>query len=171
MIKRILCGILAMLAMPVTATAGAFGDIVRLHVIAESDSPEDQAFKLRVRDAVVEALEPYLQGCGDSDAVYAALEAGAADAGAAARELAISEGADIPIHVETGIFEFDEREFGGCCVPAGEYRAMRVVIGTGGGHNWWGIMYPDAMPLESDGDTIYYSIVIEWLMELLGGNR
>jgi stage II sporulation protein R len=169
MIKRILCGILAMLVIP-AAHAGITGDIVRLHVIAQSDSPEDQAFKLRVRDAVLAALEPYTEECSDFDEIYRALEAGAADAEAAARQLALSEGRDVPIHVETGIFEFDERELEGKVVPAGEYRAMRVIIGGGAGHNWWGIMYPDATPLKSDGDTIYYSIVIEWLMGLLGGN-
>lgn len=168
MIKRIFCGILAALALCAPAFAEGDEDIVRLHVIARSDSQDDQAFKFTVRDAVLEALEPYLRGCADFDDIFEALEAGTADAEAAARGAAQRAGADAPIHVETGTFEFDAREKDGRIFPAGEYRAMRVVIGEGEGCNWWGIMYPDAMPVKADEDAIYYSAIIEWLMELFG---
>ena len=165
MIKRILCACAAIIALASGAHTPNKSNIVRLHVIAQSDSEEDQAFKLRVRDAALEALEPYLRNCGDFDELYAALEAGAADVERAANALAQEEGREETIHVETGAFEYGDRECVGGALPAGEYRAMQVVIGEGAGHNWWSILYPD----KADADAVYYSAIIEWLMDMLGG--
>ena len=173
MIKRILCGIIALAALVTGAHAEGddYCDIVRLHVIANSDSTPDQAFKLRVRDVVLDVLSDYLQGCESYDQVYEALVIAAPDVQSAAQELADREGYAGKIHVETGEFAFDAREFDGQTVPAGEYRAMRVVIGSGEGHNWWSIMYPEACRQNGDAQPVYYSALIEWLMDLWGGEK
>ena len=163
MFLRILCGILAMACLS-TGQAADFSDIVRLHVIGESDSDKDQAFKMQVKDAVMDVIEPVICECRDFDDVYAALEECAGDVAKAAR--AVDENADI--RVEVGVFEVDEREYEGEIVPAGRYRAMRVIIGDGNGKNWWGIMFPQAMPIETDEDTVYYSAVVEWIFSLFG---
>ena len=133
-------------------------------MIGESDSEADQAFKLQVRDAVLGVIGPEISGCENFDQVYAALEGCAGDVLCAAR--GVDEDKDI--RVEVGVFEFDDREYEGEIVPAGRYRAMRVVIGDGNGKNWWGIMFPQAMPIETDEDTVYYSAVVEWIFSLFG---
>ena len=163
MVLRILCGILALACLS-TGQAADFSDIVRLHVIGDSDSEADQALKMQVKDAVMDVIEPVIYECRDFDEVYEALEGCAGDVLCAAR--GVDEDKDI--QVEVGVFEFDDREYEGEIVPAGKYRAMRVVIGDGNGKNWWGIMFPQAMPIETDEDTVYYSAVVEWIFSLFG---
>lgn len=162
MIIRILCGMLAIFALG-AGQPQLDNETVRLHVIARSDSAEDQAEKLRVKDEVLKVIEPKLEKCGGWDEAFEMLRECEGEILNAARDIAGDD-----IHVETGIFEYDDREYMGKNVPAGRYRAMQVVIGDGGGKNWWGVMFPQAMPFETDEDTIYYSAVIEWLFGLFG---
>ena len=98
--------------------------VVRLHVLANSDSEEDQALKLRVRDAVLERTETLLE-----------LERIAAEEIAAA-------GYDYPVTAELTDTEFPTREYDGFTLPAGKYLALRVVIGEGAGRNWWCVVFP-----------------------------
>lgn len=162
MLLRVLCGILAVAALG-TGNCSGKSDIVRLHVIAESDSREDQALKMQVRDAVLDIIAPQTEKCRDWDEVFTALEE--------CREavlMAAAETAGEDVRVETGVFAFDQRSYMGNDIPAGNYRAMRVVIGSGRGRNWWGIMFPGAMPCETGEDTVYYSAVVEWIFGLFG---
>ncbi len=121
------------------ARAETPGDgVLRLHVIANSDSPADQAVKLAVRDAVLAAME-----AGDS---AAEAEAYVMDNGAAllaAAEQTLSEnGFSYGARLELGTFEFPDRSYGGSLYPAGPYRALRVVLGAGAGQNWWCVLFP-----------------------------
>ena len=96
--------------------ASIAGSLVRLHVLAVSDAPEEQAVKLRVRDAVLECLT-----------IRSAAE------GAAGGRT---------VHVSLGEERYPTRDYAGFALPAGRYRSLRVVLGEGQGHNWWCVVFP-----------------------------
>lgn len=115
--------------------------LIRLHVIAASDSDYDQDIKLAVRDAVLTATQELDKR--DTHGFARAAEA-------AANEYLKSRGIPYRAHAEYGRFDFPEKEYRGFTLPAGEYNGVRVILGSGEGHNWWCILYP---PLCFDGDT------------------
>lgn len=115
--------------------------LIRLHVIASSDSDYDQNIKLAVRDAILDAT----QKLDKSDT------AGFANAAeAAANEYLRDRGIPYLAHAEYGRFDFPEKEYQGFTLPAGEYNGVRVILGRGEGHNWWCILYP---PMCFDGGS------------------
>ena len=112
--------------------------LVRLHVLAVSDEAEEQAVKLRVRDAVLRYLAPYLDGVKSADEAEAIL-AGKLDGVRAAAEQA-AEGRTV--RVTLGDERYPTRDYAGFSLPAGRYRSLRVVLGEGKGHNWWCVVFP-----------------------------
>ena len=111
--------------------------VVRLHVIAVSDSPEDQAVKLRVRDAVLAELTPRLEGICDAGEAGRVIESALPELRALAEE--VSGGAAEAV---LGREVYPTREYETFSLPAGEYTSLRIVLGEGKGHNWWCVVYP-----------------------------
>lgn len=121
---------------------GITEDVFRLHVIANSDSDEDQALKLRVRNAVLEASADIFGGAvSAADAKRLSEENLQLFEAAAAAEIAAS-GYDYPVRCEVGTVHFDRRVYGNAELPEGDYSALRVIIGEGEGKNWWCVMFP-----------------------------
>lgn len=116
--------------------------VVRLHVIANSDSPRDQAMKLAVRDRVLARAETlYPAGASRAEALEilsANLDELAREGGAVAREW----GSDQPVTARLEQCWFPTKEYGDFALPAGDYTALRVVIGEGAGQNWWCVAFP-----------------------------
>ena len=116
------------------------GSVLRLHILAESDSERDQTLKLRVRDALLES------GILDGADSLAEAEAIAADRlpdiERIAETVLRANGCELPVEAELADTEFDVRTYGDITMPAGTYRALRVKIGSAQGHNWWCVMYP-----------------------------
>ena len=112
--------------------------ILRLHVVAASDQEEEQALKLRVRDAVLDYLEPRLENAGDAAEAGARIRADldglqrAAEAAAEGRSARVSLGKE----------SFPTRNYQGFRLPAGRYESLRVILGEGKGHNWWCVVFP-----------------------------
>lgn len=123
--------------------------IIRLHVVANSDSSADQAVKLHVRDAVLAAARHALQGAGDpQQAIAQALPALEAAANAALAAQGSRETARVSFRREL----FPTREYDTFSLPSGVYRSLRVTIGAGGGHNWWCVIFPSlCVPATADG--------------------
>lgn len=116
--------------------------MIRLHVIANSDSDADQALKLHVRDAVLRRAEDILKQSADMTEARARLRDSLPDIGdAAAQELA-AQGSGYSVSVALEDTEFPRKTYDGFALPAGEYMALRVVIGAGEGRNWWCVVYP-----------------------------
>ena len=116
--------------------------VVRLHVLANSDSEEDQALKLLVRDQVLERAASLLEQAGDRRQAEMLLRQALPELEeAAAREIA-ANGYDYPVTAELVDAAFPTKEYDGFTLPAGEYLALRVVIGQGGGQNWWCVVFP-----------------------------
>lgn len=108
-------------------------DVVRLHVVAASDSSRDQARKLEVRDAVCKALEEVPQ-----EGLRQALPA----LQALAERTLEESGQKEPVKVLFGKESFETRQGEDGALPAGTYHTLRVIIGEGRGHNWWGVVFP-----------------------------
>lgn len=118
-------------------------DLIRLHVIANSDSAADQAVKLRVRDAIVAELAPQFAEVADPAESEAALTAALPLMEQVAQEVLAAEGFDYGARAELGWFEFPVKvDDQGNTLPAGRYKAVRVVLGEGAGANWWCIVAP-----------------------------
>ena len=115
--------------------------VVRLHVVANSDSEADQALKLKVRDAVLAEATPYLAGLDRQAALNALEELLPSLAGAAARVVG-EQGYDYSVPASLQEERFPTKRYEGFALPAGEYMALRVQIGSGGGHNWWCVVFP-----------------------------
>ena len=171
--KRILCALLALMLLGSCASAQALPEMVRLHVVAEDDSPQAQALKLELRDVCLRCAEACLWDAEDADEAYRRLENHLSDFEAACTARARELGYAGEIRAETGTFDFPDRIYGSVKVPAGEYRALRVTIGAGEGHNWWCVLYPSLCVLDeadaASADVPGCSKVWNWLRERLSG--
>ncbi|NPV29709.1 MAG: stage II sporulation protein R [Firmicutes bacterium] len=116
-------------------------NLIRLHIIANSDEARDQAVKYRVRDALIESLKPRLKGLNYRE-VKTYLEQNRVRIAKIAAQAAAASGFSYPVRVEVGRFEFPARAYGDVVYPAGRYEAVRVVLGKGEGSNWWCVLFP-----------------------------
>lgn len=115
--------------------------MIRLHVVANSDSQADQALKLRVRDAVLEQSAVYTAGLDRQDALEALREA-LPHLGQIAADTVAREGYRYPVRLTLQEESFPTREYTDFSLPAGTYTALRVELGAGEGHNWWCVIFP-----------------------------
>ena len=116
--------------------------MIRLHVIANSDAQDDQALKLQVRDAVLAQATDLLQQSRDMVDAERKLSLALPAIETAAREKVVAEGYDYAVAARLEQTEFPTKEYDGFSLPAGEYLALRVVIGEGAGQNWWCVVFP-----------------------------
>ena len=116
--------------------------VVRLHVLANSDSEEDQALKLKVRDRVLERATELLEQAADRREAEALLRGQLLELEEIAAEEIAANGYDYPVSVELEPTQFPTKEYDGFSLPAGSYRALRVVLGEGDGRNWWCVVFP-----------------------------
>ena len=116
--------------------------VVRLHVLANSDSEADQALKLKVRDSVLETASAVLEGCLDRETAERRLSAALPEIEDAARARIAAEGETQAVTAELRPTAFPTREYEDFSLPAGDYLALRVVLGEGEGHNWWCVVFP-----------------------------
>lgn len=116
--------------------------IIRLHVIANSDSAEDQAQKLRVRDAVLLYLEPMLQNVDSVEDAQARILENLAQIEAIVVNFLQQEGTDMAVCVSLTDMSFDTRYYETFALPAGVYRSLRIELGEAKGQNWWCVAFP-----------------------------
>ena len=117
--------------------------VLRFHVRANSDSREDQALKLRVRDAVGAMMQQVLEGVEDVAECSRIVEANLAAVVDTAQQTVYEEGYTYTVSAQMESTEFPQKAYGNYIFPAGEYQALNVVIGSGKGRNWWCVMYPN----------------------------
>jgi stage II sporulation protein R len=117
-------------------------NLIRLHVVANSDSEEDQALKLKVRDAVVEKLQETMERFPTMEEARAYLQAHLPElekfVNQVIQELGFTDTAQVSLDGEA----FDTREYETFTLPAGYYEALRITIGEGQGQNWWCVVFP-----------------------------
>ncbi|MBR6781680.1 MAG: stage II sporulation protein R [Clostridia bacterium] len=133
---------MAMSFLPVHGEQEVYDTVVRLHVLANSDREEDQALKMEVRDTVLEAAAPYLEGCTTQEEAIQSLTLHLSDLEAVAAETVTAEGYDYPVTVLLGEEDYPTRTYESCAFPAGTYVSLRVCIGDAEGQNWWCCLFP-----------------------------
>lgn len=116
--------------------------VVRLHVLANSDTEEDQALKLLVRDAVLERTTEILEQSEDRESAEALLRESLPELEVLAEETVRANGYDYAVTAELEDTSFPTKEYDGFALPAGEYLALRILIGEGAGQNWWCVVFP-----------------------------
>ncbi|NPV26901.1 MAG: stage II sporulation protein R [Firmicutes bacterium] len=116
--------------------------LIRLHVIANSDSPADQALKYRVRDAVIAEMEPVFARASGIDEVRQLLGENLPRIESLAASTVARAGEKYPVYTYFGYFDFPTKSYGQFTLPAGRYEAVRIVIGQGQGANWWCVLFP-----------------------------
>ena len=116
--------------------------VVRLHILANSDSEEDQALKLRVRDRVLERATELLEQTGDRREAADVLQSHLPELERIAAEEISDCGYEYDVTAAVANTMFPTKEYDGFTLPAGEYLALRIIIGEGNGHNWWCVVFP-----------------------------
>lgn len=117
--------------------------VLRFHVRANSDSREDQALKLKVRDAIGTLMQRRLVGVDQLDECSRIVNENLAEIIDTAEKTVRQEGYTYPVTAQVATVEFPQKTYGNYTFPAGAYQALNVVIGSGRGQNWWCVMYPN----------------------------
>ena len=116
--------------------------VLRLHVLANSDSETDQTLKLKVRDRVLAEAESILPEGASLEEAERRLEENLPRLAAASAEVVAQEGYDYPVSASLEETWFPTKEYEDFALPAGRYQALRIVIGEGEGQNWWCVVFP-----------------------------
>lgn len=130
------------------------GKVLRFHVRANSDSQEDQELKLAVRDAVGEQMGVYLAQADSRQEAEELVQEHMADIVKTADAVIQAEGYDYGVEAYVADVEFPVKSYGNYTFPAGTYRALELVIGSGTGHNWWCVMYPNMCFADGTYDVV-----------------
>ena len=126
-------------------------EVLRLHIPANSDSEYDQAVKLKVRDYILEEYGAQLSGCGSREAAVVEFRRLLPDIEKSCCEYLSQQGADYGARAELTEMYFTTREYENVTLPAGDYLALRITLGSGEGHNWWCVMFPPlCIPMASE---------------------
>ncbi|MBQ4064869.1 MAG: stage II sporulation protein R [Clostridia bacterium] len=138
-------GLIVMAAVAVFPTGGeaeVYDKVIRLHVLANSDSEADQQLKLKVRDAILVKAASLTEGCADRREAEAALADKTELLRLTAEEALQENGCDRTVAVTIGQEHYPTREYEGVRLPAGDYCSLRVLIGEAEGQNWWCVLFP-----------------------------
>ena len=154
----IFIGVIAFLVLnsiiPTKQECEIYNSTVRLHVIANSDSEQDQALKLKVRDAVLERMSTYNATSKEQALVF--IENDKDELIKTAQECLKNEGFDYTVDIKITEEAYPTREYEDFTLPAGTYTSLKIIIGEGDGQNWWCVLYPplcSSVAVEYDKDA------------------
>lgn len=140
---------------------GLSGELIRLHVIANSDSPADQSVKLAVRDRVLEVLSPMLEGIEDVSGAKQVLEAALPLLSREASRTLLDRGRLYPAEARLCLETYPTRVYSGFALPAGDYVSLQVVLGEGQGKNWWCVVFPPLCMTSVEDDEAFSRLTDE----------
>ena len=132
----------AFTVLPVHGEAGIYDRVIRLHVLAASDSERDQALKLTVRDEILKSAQTVLKNAKDRTEAEQLLRAALPELEQVAEDTLAEAGAPNSVTVTLGQEAYPTREYEHLAFPAGEYLSLRVMIGEAQGQNWWCVLFP-----------------------------
>lgn len=145
-LSAVLIAAVAMTASGYSVFAAQCNDVrqkvFRLHILANSDSAADQALKLKVRDRILADSDELFTSSGDRAEAEANARANLPKIQAIALDELKKDGSNESVRTEVVHMYFPTRTYGNVTLPAGYYDALRVIIGSGGGHNWWCVLFP-----------------------------
>lgn len=117
-------------------------EVIRFHVVANSDTTDDQLLKQKVRDEVIGFIEPLIEECESVEDTRYIIKGSLPIIKEISEEVIEDWGKDYQVYVALDKANFPTKSYGDVVLPAGEYEACRIVIGEGKGENWWCVMYP-----------------------------
>lgn len=142
--SSVLAAAMLLSVLPVYGESEIYSDVLRLHVIAESDGCEDQALKLKVRDAVLTCVSQKVADCTSFEEAYSVVEEMRQEILVAAQTCVIQNGSDCKVSLKLGKERYPRRDYGNAVLPAGVYPSLQVILGEGKGKNWWCVLFPTA---------------------------
>lgn len=125
-----------------TVSENLSNSVFRLHILANSDSDEDQNLKLLVRDNILSYMKSISSNVTSKEEVIVLMDEHLDDFYEVARETIVNAGYDYDVNLEIGKFDFPTKVYGDIALPAGMYDALKIEIGESRGHNWWCVMFP-----------------------------
>lgn len=123
-------------------SAGISKEVLRLHVVANSDSKEDQEVKYKVRDEIIKYMQTISSDCKTKEEAINVLNESLASVAEISKNVLKENGFNYDVKVEIGNFSFPTKTYGDVALPAGDYDALKVTLGKGEGQNWWCVMFP-----------------------------
>lgn len=151
--------IMGMTSLSKAETAFARENLIRLHVIANSDSPADQDLKLLVRDAVLSETRAVFAQVSSKEEAQRLLLENQERVINAAEHVIREQGYDYSVSLHTGNYLFPSRTYGDLTLPAGEYDAVQIRIGEAKGANWWCVLFPPLCLGELEADSESQNLV------------
>ncbi len=115
---------------------------LRLHIPANSDSAEDQAVKLKVRDAIIKYLEEPLSGCKTKDEAAQKVQSLTNEISKEANKVLKANGMDYTAMASVTVENYPRRDYEGISLPAGDYTSLKIELGEAEGQNWWCVLFP-----------------------------
>lgn len=159
-----------LVALCVTLCTGLFakaeqqklsGELIRLHVIANSDSQSDQSAKLMVRDSVLEVLTPALENAANINDAEKIINCGLAKLNSAAELSLLQSGKFYSVRAELCRENYPTRKYDGFALPAGSYISLKIILGAGQGHNWWCVVFPPLCMTSAEDEDAFSSLTEE----------
>ncbi|MCR1951736.1 MULTISPECIES: stage II sporulation protein R [unclassified Clostridium] len=140
-------------------------EIIRFHVIANSDSEEDQNLKLKVRDKVIEYVSDKLKDCKDLSEAREFIVSNKSEIELIAKNTVIENGYSYDVTSMLSRENFPDKVYGDLIFPQGEYEAYRILIGEAKGQNWWCVMFPPLCFVDGTKDAVDSKEIEEKLSE------
>lgn len=144
--------------------------VLRLHILANSDSDADQELKLKVRDAILQEGAEIFLGAGSQEDAERKILRNKTKLLETAKRVIEEEGYTYDVKLTLTDEVFPTRTYGGVTLPAGKYRAVRILIGEGAGKNWWCVMFP-ALCLPGATDSSLNSVLTEGEVKLVKSKK
>lgn len=137
-----------------TVSSDIADSVFRLHILANSDSEEDQTLKLKVRDNVLEYMKEISSDVSSKEDAIALMEENLDAFEGVALQTIHDEGYNYDVNLSIGRFDFPTKTYGDISLPAGIYDALRIEIGEAKGHNWWCVMFPTLCFVDVSSGTL-----------------
>ncbi len=128
--------------LPIHGEAEVYENVLRLHVIANSDSEEDQALKLSVRDEILKTSKDLIADCKTREEAKTKILQNIDKLKESAVSAVEKSNEDYTVDIELDQEEYPTKNYESCCFPAGEYLSLQVKIGKAEGKNWWCVLFP-----------------------------
>ena len=125
-------------------------NFLRLHVVANSDSTEDQILKYKIRDAVIDYMKPYFSNINTKNDALNILNLQKNNICDLAKKIDIQNGYNYPVNVSIVNFYFPTKEYSEIILPEGYYDALKIELGNAKGQNWWCVMFPSLCIIDSN---------------------
>lgn len=142
--------------IPSCSEMAIYDDVIRLHVLANSDSEYDQSLKLYVRDAVLSYVDGIISAADNKEEAEALISDATAEIESVAKSAVAEYGGDYDVTVTLSKEEYPRKSYGAVTLPSGTYTSLRVMIGDAEGANWWCVLFPrlcTSLALEAASDN------------------